>query len=139
MGEQSASRDRAVEVVRASRFGEVLAVAGECARLLACILHRPPIILPVRLRCSMSELATTRMSSRGQVVIPDQIRRKLGLEPGAQFIAVGEADVVILKRISKPSLDDFGALVAEARRQARRAGMKRSDVRAAVQKARSAR
>ena len=87
----------------------------------------------------MSDMATTRMSSRGQVVIPDQIRRKLGLEPGAQFIAVGEADVVILKRISKPSLDEFDALVAEARRQARTAGMKRSDIRAAVRKVRSTR
>src|SRR5437763_236910 len=39
----------------------------------------------------MPTLATTRMSSKGQVVIPEAIREELGLEPGAQFVAVNAA------------------------------------------------
>jgi AbrB family looped-hinge helix DNA binding protein len=39
----------------------------------------------------MSEAATTKLSSKGQVVIPEEIRKKLGLEPGAQFVVLGEA------------------------------------------------
>ena len=30
-------------------------------------------------------IATTKMSSRGQIVIPESIRKQLGLVPGAQF------------------------------------------------------
>ncbi len=84
----------------------------------------------------MSTLATTRMSSKGQVVIPEEIRTRLRLEPGAQFVAVGEGDVVVLKKISSPTLADFDGLIAEARRQARNAGMKRSDITAALKSVR---
>ncbi len=84
----------------------------------------------------MPKLATTKMSSKGQVVIPEDVRSRLGLEAGEQFIVVGDEDVVILKRIAPPSMRDFDALVARARKQARNAGMKRSDVGAAVRKVR---
>lgn len=84
----------------------------------------------------MSTLATTKMSSKGQVVIPEDIRTRLGLETGEQFVVVGDKDVVILKRIAPPSMHDFDELVSQARRQARDARMKRSDVQAAVQKVR---
>ena len=84
----------------------------------------------------MSDLATTKMSSKGQVVIPEEIRKRLKLKAGDQFVVVGEKDVVILKAISPPSMEDFDGIIAEARRQARSSGMKRTDIAAAVAKAR---
>ena len=87
----------------------------------------------------MPNVATTRMSSKGQVVIPENIRNQLKLKAGSQFIVVGKDDMVILKAISPPSKEDFGALIVTARRQARQAGMKRSDVAAALTKARERR
>ena len=84
----------------------------------------------------MPNLDTTKMSSKGQVVIPEGIRKRLGLKTGAQFVVVGEKDVVILKSITPPSMEDFDTLIIEARRQARKAGMKRSDIAAAIAKAR---
>ena len=45
----------------------------------------------------MGQIPTTRLSSRGQVVIPEEIRKRLGLEPGVQFVVVGDGDVVILR------------------------------------------
>jgi len=80
----------------------------------------------------MKATATTKMSSKGQVVIPEEVRKALGLTSGSQFVVVGEGDVVILKRITPPSLSEFDDIVAEARRQARGAGMKPADVAAAV-------
>jgi len=85
----------------------------------------------------MSNLATTKMSSKGQVVIPEGIRKRLGLKAGVQFVVVGDKDVVILKAINPPSMKDFEALISEARRQARKTGMKRSDISAAIAKVRS--
>ncbi len=87
----------------------------------------------------MEALATTRLSSKGQVVIPEEVRKRLGLRAGVQFVVVGEGDVVILKVVSPPSKDEFEGLVSKARRQARRAGMKRSDIGAAVKKVRGRR
>lgn len=84
----------------------------------------------------MSNLATTKMSSKGQVVIPEGIRKRLGLKAGAQFVVVGDKDVVILKVINPPSMEDFDALISEARRQAIKTGMKRSDITAAIAKVR---
>jgi AbrB family looped-hinge helix DNA binding protein len=85
----------------------------------------------------MAEIATTKMSSKGQVVIPEDIRRRLGLRRGSQFVVVGERDTVILKIISPPTMGEFDMLIAQARRQARRAGLKRSDVKAAVRNVRN--
>jgi len=84
----------------------------------------------------MSPLATTKMSSKGQIVIPEDIRKRLGLKPGAQFIVVGQNDVVILKTITQPSMDEFKQLISEARKQAKKAGMKKSDITSAIQKVR---
>ncbi len=84
----------------------------------------------------MQALATTKMSSKGQVVIPEDVRTRLGLQPGAQFVVVGEKDVVILKTIKRPSMAEFDGLVRKARRQARASGMKRSDITKAIAKVR---
>jgi AbrB family looped-hinge helix DNA binding protein len=61
--------------------------------------------------------ATTKMSSRGQVVIPAWIRQYLRLEPGTQFIVVAKDDVIVLKRVTEPLWKDFDGLTTEARRQ----------------------
>jgi len=84
----------------------------------------------------MENLATTRMSSKGQVVIPGEIRDRLGLKAGTQFVVVGNRDVVILKAISAPSVKEFNDLIGQARQQARRAGLRKSDVEAAVARVR---
>ena len=41
----------------------------------------------------METVATTRMSSKGQVVIPESIRKRLDLKAGAQFLVIGDADM----------------------------------------------
>ena len=84
----------------------------------------------------MPTLTTTRMSSKGQVVIPEEIRDRLGLQSGTQFVVVGDRDVVILKAISTPSMREFDNLIAQARQQARKSGLKRSDVDTAIAKVR---
>ena len=76
----------------------------------------------------MKTLATARMSSKGQVVIPEDVRNKLGLSTGSQFVVIGENDVVIMKTITRPSMQDFDALIKRARKQAKSAGMTRSDI-----------
>ena len=84
----------------------------------------------------MATIATTKMSSKGQVVIPEEIRKKLGLKAGSQFVVVGKRDVVILKAVVPPSMEQFDELIKEARRQAKRSGTKKRDIKAAIAKVR---
>ncbi len=80
---------------------------------------------------------TTKMSSKGQVVIPETVRDSLGLRPGTQFVVVGKGDTVILKLIDEPPMDDFEDLIAEARKSVRKLGLKKSDLKKAIKEARS--
>ena len=84
----------------------------------------------------MARVSTTKMSSKGQVVIPENIRKQLNLKAGAKFIVLGEKDVVILKNISPPSMDEFNSLIAQARKTAKKAGLKQSDIKDAIAQAR---
>ena len=84
----------------------------------------------------MANLATTRMSSKGQVVIPDDIRKRLKLKSGSRFVVVGKDDVIILKTIAAPSMAEFDGLVAEARSQARKTGLMRADISSAIARVR---
>ena len=76
------------------------------------------------------------MSSKGQVVIPESIRRQLDLKEGAQFLVVGDEDVVILKVVTPPDISEFDSLIKQARKQAKEAGLKPRDVKSAIAKVR---
>ena len=84
----------------------------------------------------MAGISTTKMSSKGQVVIPENIRKQLNLKEGSQFVVLGENDVVILKNITPPSIDEFDDLIAKARKKARKARIKKSDIKDAILKVR---
>jgi len=84
----------------------------------------------------MNTVATTRMSSKGQVVIPESVRDRLGLRPGDEFVVVGDGDVVILKTLSAPDPARFAGLVAKARKDAKTASLTRAAVTRAIRRVR---
>ena len=84
----------------------------------------------------MSTIGTTKMSSKGQIVIPEEVRNRLGLKTGDQFLVMSDKDVVILKTLSIPSINEFDKLIKEARRQAKSVGLKKADIARAITKSR---
>ncbi len=84
----------------------------------------------------MANVSTTKMSSKGQVVIPETIRKQSNLKAGAQFIVVAEKDVVILKTIVPSSTNGFETLIAKARKKGKEAGIQKSFISDAIAKAR---
>jgi AbrB family looped-hinge helix DNA binding protein len=76
----------------------------------------------------MSLLATTKMSSKGQVVIPEDVRKSLNLKTGDQFVVIGRGDAIILKKISPPAFEEFTDMLDEAQKQAKSAGLKKNDL-----------
>ena len=103
---------------------------GPPSPTLLCSVLVMDTILPVRPREIAMEdvLATTKMSSKGQVVIPEAARRQMGLAPGAQFVVLWHDDVVMLKVISPPSRKEIGGLLKSLERKARAAGRTRGDI-----------
>lgn len=85
----------------------------------------------------MINFSTTKMTSKGQVVIPEETRKRLGMRPGTQFMVVESADALIFKVIQPPSMEDFDKLLAQTRRQARKAGLKKSDITQAIKSVRA--
>lgn len=85
----------------------------------------------------MKKVATTKISSKGQVVIPEQIRKDMGLQQGAEFVVVAERDAIILKTIQPPSVTAFSSLLKKAAVQAKKAGLKKGSIKKAIKKARS--
>lgn len=84
----------------------------------------------------MSRLATTKLSSKGQVVIPEEIRNQMKLHTGDQFLVVAEKDVVILKAITPPELREYTNLIAKTRRAAKKAGLTKVAINDAIAEAR---
>jgi len=87
----------------------------------------------------MVRLATTKLSSKGQVVIPEAIRDRLGLEAGVQFVVVAEGDVVVLKVLKAPTMSDFKALLDEAQKSAEAVGLTPEDIEEALREVRAKR
>ena len=85
----------------------------------------------------MVQPATTKLSSKGQVVIPEEIRKRLGLEAGAQFVVVGEGDVVVLKALKAPKMADFKRLLDRAQESAASAGLTEEGVERAIREVRA--
>jgi len=50
------------------------------------------------------EVAITKMSPNGQIVIPSEIRKDAGLKPSAKFLVFNEGGNILLKQIMKEKL-----------------------------------
>ena len=84
----------------------------------------------------MTTFATTKLSSKGQVVISETIRKSLGLKIGDEFIVMGRGDTVILKAITPPSLEQFDSLLSEAQEYAQKVGLQKADIQTAIKQVR---
>lgn len=76
----------------------------------------------------------TRISSRGQVVIPKSIRDRLNLREGDKLIAYARDNLIILRRYEEESI--LGLLSQPIREKMARLAVKRKDVDDAVDWAR---
>ena len=85
----------------------------------------------------METLEVTRLSSRGQVVLPQAIRNKLHLTEGAKFVVIGNDDTVILKRIEEPTREQARGLLKASRAWAKKVGLTPRDVEKAIHEVRS--
>jgi len=71
----------------------------------------------------------TRLSEKGQIVIPSELRKNLGLKEGARFLVMGIDDTIILRRVelSKERLR-LKELMRLSRRKAEKVGLTEKEI-----------
>ena len=89
----------------------------------------------------MTNVMTTKLSSKGQVVLPEALRNEYGWDSGTSFTVLVYKGAVIMQPIVAPTESDlekqFDAIFAESRRQSAAAGMKAADISRAISDVRS--
>lgn len=81
-------------------------------------------------------LTITSVSSKGQIVVPLDIRKEMNLEEGTKLMIVTDGSNLLLKPIQEPKMETFRNLVKMSRGVARKYGLKKSDVAKAIKKVR---
>lgn len=91
----------------------------------------------------MTNIMTTKMSSKGQVVLPEALRQTYGWGSGTAFTILAYKGSIIMQPLKTPTEDEIAAefeeAFAESRRQAKNAGMMPMDISNAISAVRSAR
>ena len=77
---------------------------------------------------------TIRMSSKGQIVIPQDVREEIHVDEGTIFAVVGTKDTIILKKITTPSkeelIKDLGLFAKKAKMKLQTKGFTEEDLQA---------
>lgn len=84
----------------------------------------------------MINAEVTSLSSKGQVVIPDRIRKILGLSTGRKMMVITDGQNLLFKPLEEPKVEAFNKLIQESRNFARESGLKKEDNKKAIKEAR---
>ena len=86
----------------------------------------------------MIKTEVTSLSSKGQVVIPDKIRKEMGLIPGSKLMVITDGSNLLLKPVEEPKMDVFKKLIEESRKFATTEKLKKDDIEKAIKDTRRA-
>ena len=87
----------------------------------------------------MAEVEFTKASSKGQVVIPQSIRKKLDIGEGTPFAVWSNGEEILLKKMEMPSHKSWDEVAAPFRAVAKEKKITEEDILLAIKKARSRR
>lgn len=68
------------------------------------------------------------VSSKGQISLPISMRRQLEINTGDKLVAYASGDVIMLKSLKLPTVEEFEASLNEAQNWAKTVGYKESDI-----------
>ncbi|MBI2107347.1 AbrB/MazE/SpoVT family DNA-binding domain-containing protein [Candidatus Woesearchaeota archaeon] len=85
------------------------------------------------------QVELTRISEKGQVVIPSSLRKEMKIVTSDKFLVFGEGTTIILKKIEKPAFKkSFDEIAKPIQKAARQVGLTRQDLQKAIRDARNA-
>lgn len=68
------------------------------------------------------------VSSKGQISLPVNIRKRLSIDTGDKLVAYTSGDVIMLKTLKLPSAEEFEASLDEAQKWAMSVGYNENDI-----------
>ncbi len=68
------------------------------------------------------------VSSKGQISLPINIRKKLSIDTGDKLVVYASNDAIMLKTLKLPSAEDFETALSEAQKWAASVGYAEDDV-----------
>jgi AbrB family looped-hinge helix DNA binding protein len=77
---------------------------------------------------SVAEVETTSLSVKGQVVIPQSIRKELKLKNGAKFAVYGVKNTIVMKKLDLPTKEELDRVIARGTKFAKETGITEKDV-----------
>lgn len=80
--------------------------------------------------------AVTSLSSKGQIVLPVDLRKLLSLAEGAKFFIMSEGKNIMLKPIETPDETEFFKMLDEENKWAKKVGLLESDISDAIKSVR---
>ena len=83
------------------------------------------------------EFEVTKLGQRGQVVIPQEFRKSMGLHIGEKFVVIERGDMLILKRIKAPTIEDFDVMIKKGHERAKKLGLTEKDLEEARKRSRT--
>lgn len=73
-------------------------------------------------------MTVARVSTKGQIVIPQDVREKVGVKPGDAFAVEGRGDTIVLTRVFLPRPEDLEDIFAMTQRRAKILKLRKRDV-----------
>lgn len=79
----------------------------------------------------------TSCSSKGQIVIPNNLRKELGITTGVKLVIFTDGSNLLLKPVQAPNLDNFQKLIKESRALAQKTKLQPLDVKKIIKQVRN--
>ena len=86
----------------------------------------------------MINTEVTSLSSKGQIVIPDKIRKQLNLTTGSKLIIITDGSNLLLKPMEEPKMETFKRLIEESRKITKNKKLEKGNVKKALKEVRNA-
>jgi AbrB family looped-hinge helix DNA binding protein len=86
----------------------------------------------------MDGFEVTKLGERGQVVIPLEFRKSMGLHGGDKFVVTGQGDTLLLRKLRAPSREEFELMIRRAHEHAAKHNLTEKDLEEAIKKVRAA-
>lgn len=85
----------------------------------------------------MKIFEVSRLSSKGQIVIPNSIRKKLSITNGANLAVFTDGENILLKPIQIPKIDTFKNLINRSKKAIKTSSINKKDIPKLIKKTRS--
>lgn len=85
----------------------------------------------------MPKFDITSLSSKGQIVIPQSLRKELGIIAGVKLIIFTDGSNLLLKPVQAPKIENFKKLIQESRALIKKEKIKPSNVKKIIKQVRN--